>query len=388
MSIDKIVNYLFSIDNPIYYALVFTLLVIGLVQLFYKYIYIPNKQRLTLKLKESELKNIKLLALFSELDPDPVIRINNRGYIIEANATAKEIFNDRSLYNLPLRVILPDIEFNIKEVIKKDKSYTFYNYVRGRYYLIVFKGISYLNIGQLYFNDLTERKLFEDELELSRQRLKKLMLTQQDKIEEEKNKIARDLHDSIGQSLLLLKLNIQKSRKNNGSSIAPDNYSENIDLIDRTIRDLKIILYELKPKILEELGLKAGILSLSQRVSADSGIKGDTVIVGLDNPLDPKLEVAIYRIIQEAINNIVKHSRATSYSIILKEETEKIKILISDDGVGFNTNDTINDISEKGFGLNGIRERVDSFWGTFKIETAPGEGTLLSLEFSKNQEAQ
>jgi signal transduction histidine kinase len=132
--------------------------------------------------------------------------------------------------------------------------------------------------------------------------------------------------------------------------------------------------------VLEELGLETAINKLSENIVKENNIKGQVNILGLNDRIDDKLEVAIYRIIQESLSNIVKHSGAGEFDISLICENGNIRLLISDDGKGFEEqNNNINNF-QTGFGLKNIKERVENFGGIFNVETTPDEGTLLLIE--------
>jgi signal transduction histidine kinase len=146
------------------------------------------------------------------------------------------------------------------------------------------------------------------------------------------------------------------------------------------IKELRAILNDLKPRVLEELGLETAINKLSEKIARENKIKRQVNIIGLDDRIDDKLEVTIFRIIQESLSNIVKHSGAKEFDISLISENGNIRLLISDDGTGFDEqSNNINNFQE-GFGLKNIKERVENLGGSFKIETAQNEGTLLLIE--------
>jgi len=380
MNLEQYLKLLFSLNNPILFAIIFTVLIFTAYYIFQKYILFPKVKKHKTELKEIELKNAKLMALFSELDPNPLIRINTKGTIILTNDAAKDIIGVASLEGKSINEVIHNIDFSFDELINKDKTEVIFNTLNEKYFSITFKGISFLNIAQLYFNDLTKRKLFEEKLKSSEQQLKELMQHEQLLVEGEKNRIANELHDGIGQNLLFVKTSLQRYTDLLKTNLGEESFNQLVNSFDETIKDLKSIIYNLKPGILEELGLAAAVNTLCHNISDQSTIKGFVDIVGFDERINPKQEITIYRIIQESLNNIIKHSKANEFTVTLMEQSGNIKILISDDGIGFNIseNNKINCM-----GLRSIKERVESFSGTFKIDSNKNSGTILMIEMPK-----
>lgn len=381
MNLDNYLKFLFNLNNPIYYAIIFTVLIISAFYIFQKYILSPKVKKHNIQLKEIELKNAKLMALFSELDPEPLIRIDIKGIIILTNEAAKEIIKTPSLIGLPIRNIIPEINFSIEDFIRNNKTKIMFHTFNKKYFSITFKGISFLNIVQLYFTDLTKRKLFEEKLNFSQKQLKKLMQHEQLMVEGEKNRIANELHDGIGQNLLFIKASLQRYSNKLKLDLGEEIFEQLLSSFDGTITDLKAIIYNLKPSILEELGLGAAITTLCQTITDKSDIKSNVDIIGFEARIDSKQEITIYRIIQESLNNIIKHSKAKEFTVTMIEENRNIKILISDDGIGFETSD--KNFLLPGMGLRSIKERVESYSGTFKIESQLNSGTLLIIDMPK-----
>ena len=378
MNVEKYLDLFFNAGNPIFYSIFFTVIILLIFYVVHKYVVIPQQLQHTNELRESELKNARLMALFSELNPSPLIRIDKEGVIIQTNEVSSVL--GKSLEGENIRKLLPEINFCVEEYIENDRTINLFHKLNERYYSIVFKGISTLKIAQLYFNDLTERITFEEKLKYSQEQLKRLMFKQQDMIEEEKHRLARELHDGICQDLVFLKMDLVNSQDNYRKNLGEENYCHLLDSFEEMIRELRAILNNLKPRVLEELGLETAINKLSENIAKENNIKGQVNILGLNDRIDDKLEVAIYRIIQESLSNIVKHSGAREFDISLITENENIRILISDDGKGFEEqNNDINNF-QTGFGLKNIGERVKNFGGTFNIETTPDEGTLLLIE--------
>ncbi|MFZ0455959.1 MAG: histidine kinase [Ignavibacteriaceae bacterium] len=373
------VNLIFSLNNPIIYSVFLIFFFLLIVYIFYKYIFFPAQKKHSEEKKEYELKNARLMALFAELDPAPVIRIDMNAKIIHANDAAMDLNNNESIIGKDAADFFPQLSQNPSDLITGNKSFQFFFQTNGRYYEVWFKGIANLEIAQLYFNDITDRNLFEKELLNSKKKLQELSNHLQDKVEEERQRIARELHDSVGQNLLFIKLMLQNPNYKQPQSEREDNIKI-ISALEKSITELKRILFDLKPRILEEAGLNAAISSLCTNVSVESGIKGDVDFVGKEERLNNKLEVCIYRVIQEGLSNIVKHSKAKTFNVLLVNNSSSVRIMISDDGIGFleNNNNTISH-----FGLMNMKERVENFRGNFKIESSINKGSLLIAEIPK-----
>ncbi len=370
LELSRYIKLFFSLDNPVYYSILFTVLLFTLLYLIFRYVVYPLQKKYILENQALELKNARLMALFAELDPDPVIRIDSNEKIIFTNHAAKFLEGNGSPEGKQLSEIIPAIDFPVSQYINEDKSKDISQVINSKNYSILFRGISSLNIAQIYFHDITDKVLYE-------KKLRDLTENLQNKIEEDRKRIARELHDGIGQNLLLLKMNLIKNYQEPLSQTGQEkNFGETIVFLQNTIAELKMILFNLKPPILEDMGLAPAVTALVQRVSDESSIKGSVNIMGLEERVDAKIETAIYRIVQEALNNIVKHSHASEFSVQMMNKDRLIKLMIIDNGNGF-TADKMHNIS--GFGLLNMKERAESFKGSFKIESSAENGTLIVI---------
>ena len=369
--------------NPVYFSLLLILILIFLIIFFYKYIITPLRKKHLLEKKDLELKNIKLMALFAELDPNPLIRIDENGKIIHTNDAARALSKDVSLEEKNIKNILTSINFSIKDYIKNDKSIIVNETINNRFYSILLRGISYLNIAQIYFDDLTERKMFEEELQLSESKLRELSGHLRDTLEDERQRIARELHDSIGQNLNLIRVKLMNNGFSKYSGPSADRETL-LSTLEASINELQEITYNLKPKFLDEVGLNASLKVLVKKISEETGICGTVDVTGDGKRLDKKLELTLYRLAQETINNIIKHSKAKEFNIQLIYKEDFIKLLVSDDGVGFDINNKGSEKYSSGFGLLNMQERVQTYNGKLKIDSSPGNGTLVIIEIPGN----
>ena len=150
-------------------------------------------------------------------------------------------------------------------------------------------------------------------------------------------------------------------------------------LVHSALDDVRRLTTELRPPALDDFGLKAALEHLTQQVAQRSEMNIELHSSIPEHALTPEQETAIYRIVQEALTNAVKHANASSVSIVVTADKDNILTLIEDDGVGFETNNTRNGA----LGLVGMRERVNLLGGRFKIESAPHAGTTLVVEFRR-----
>ncbi len=199
--------------------------------------------------------------------------------------------------------------------------------------------------------------------------------------ENERKRIAAELHDSLGQNLIVIKNEIKKCLK----TISEDNRdSETLEftssIVTQTLNEIKEIAYNLRPPQLDKLGLKDAISSQVKRVLNTSETAIFMEIDTDDVEIPPDTEINIFRIIQEGINNILKHSSASEAIIKLKKVKENIYLEISDNGEGFdNKKEKKQNAAFEGFGLKGIAERATMLGGTFQVNSKKGVETTLKI---------
>ena len=228
-------------------------------------------------------------------------------------------------------------------------------------------------MARIYFVDLTERISNEKKIIEAKEKYRDLSFYLQEQLETEKNRIGLELHDVISQSLLFLKHKLKKITLPEGDSAL----IETNEHLDTTIFQLREIMFNLKPKILDDSGLFPAVLALSDHMSKEYDVLGNVEYIGELRRFEKKIELYLFRIIQEAINNILRHSKASEYSIHLIFAKEHLKVMISDNGTGFNTDEIT---SMKGYGLMNMRERITNLNGKMQISSCLDEGTLLIFE--------
>jgi two-component system sensor histidine kinase UhpB len=195
--------------------------------------------------------------------------------------------------------------------------------------------------------------------------------------EEERRRISRELHDETGQGLMVLRFQLEMLASEAKGQEGKAKIQESLELLDRTIEGLRRTIARLSPRVLEELGLLAGIRREAQLVSRHTGIAGDLQLPEEIQPLSRELEVAIYRSVQEALHNIAKHSQANHFNVKLEVSSSKVTVIIEDDGVGFSPRAA----RDRGFGLEGMRERAAALSGSVTVRSGQEKGTRIRLVF-------
>ena len=218
---------------------------------------------------------------------------------------------------------------------------------------------------------------------------RKLIMSQ----EQERKRIAGELHDSLGQHLLIIKnwaslALTELNRSLNGSKAMEEPLSEIANTAGQAIHEVREIAYNLRPYQLERLGLTTALLDLISQVEASSTVCFIVQVDRLDGAFSPDTEIGIYRILQECLSNIVRHSHASEARITIVREASVVKLSIDDNGCGFAASETKSrPAGQGGFGLLGIAERVRISGGEFAVHSAPGSGTKISISI-KTEEVQ
>ena len=223
--------------------------------------------------------------------------------------------------------------------------------------------------------DMTDRLAAADAVR-DRETLHRLVSTQED----ERRRIARDLHDTLGQQLTALRLKLEAVRTRYGAEPAMMKAIDETQLMAKQIDDdISFLNWELRPTALDNLGLKNALCNFVAEWSKNYDIPAEFHSVNSRRTrLVPELEINLYRIAQEALNNILKHAKASKADVILEYGASDIVLVVEDNGRGFNvkTASVLKD-SGQGFGIVGMREHAALLGGTLEIESAKGSGTTV-----------
>ncbi len=199
--------------------------------------------------------------------------------------------------------------------------------------------------------------------------------------EEERKRIAAELHDSLGQDLLVIKNRaVLGSQACQDNQKAQDQLREISSVVDQALRDTQQISLNLRPYQLDRLGLTQAIKSMVHSIEDASEIFFETEIENIDSLVPKEKEINIFRIVQEGLNNVLKHSGAERARLVITRQKQAVQIRIEDSGRGFNA-DTVRGSapSAHGFGLSSIKERTEILHGTFRLQSSPSLGTRLTI---------
>jgi len=225
-----------------------------------------------------------------------------------------------------------------------------------------------------YYALAIQRKRFETELARKGSELSELYTNLSEIREQERTEISREIHDELGQQLTALKMDVAwlKKRVDESNSEIQEKTNQMIALIDTTIHTVRRIVSELRPGIIDDLGLVPAIEWLCDQARDRTGIQFNVTTVKEDYKIDDTLKITVFRIVQEAVNNILKHSRAKNVAIHMDCCHGVLSLEVIDDGVGFDMEDVRN---KKSYGIIGMKERVQAFGGSVHYDTSTGEGT-------------
>jgi two-component system, NarL family, sensor kinase len=245
-------------------------------------------------------------------------------------------------------------------------------------------GIAFL----IYRNIRNRRIIAENHLEIEKHKVKELenekMLSATQSVlqgeETERKRLARDLHDGLGGLLSGVKVALNNMKGNvilTGDSVDRFNYA--LGMLDNSITELRRVAHNMMPEALIKLGLKDTLTDFCSELGKANPMQIDFQFYGQFERVESNLEINIYRIIQELVNNAIKHSEAKDLVVQMIQEPKRLCFIVLDNGKGFELNE--NQVT-KGIGLTNIKSRIDSFNGLMEIHSTPGKGTEITFEFS------
>lgn len=317
------------------------------------------------KKAQDEISN---LAKFPAENINPVFRVNNKLSVIYTNESAKKILQ-KTKDDKILKILSVFITNTKKTKIKKLKTVEFE--IGDSIYefsIIPVKDTDYFNI---YGKDITEKKKAE----------KLLLVREKEKISVgEQDYLAKELHDTVTQTLFsanLIAEVIPKLWKKN-PKVVIKKLEEVRQLNNSALEEMRVLLFELKPLSFENEKFGNLLKKLAKSISTRSGIP---IRVQIDEKYkhSSKAELGFYRIAQEALNNVVKHSNATESSLLFESYSKHMKLLISDNGNGFNS----NKITPENLGLIIMKERSKLIGASLDISSNPGRGTKISITYTR-----
>jgi PAS domain S-box-containing protein len=241
------------------------------------------------------------------------------------------------------------------------------------------------SLAEKYSIALTNAQLYENVLS----REKELEVLSGARVlaqEEERRRIAREIHDSLGQLLTAIKFNVEILEDAAGLQ-TEESRKRLVDiksLLDNAMSEAREISYNLMPSVLVDFGLVPALQSLGEQFSKRNQLNVRVHTSGVEGRLDPSIEVGLYRITQEALNNIAKHADAHEVNVQLIGDATSMRLIIDDDGKGFHINRFEPPSNTRsGMGLVSMRERAASFNGVFVLDSRPGRGTQIIVEIPR-----
>jgi PAS domain S-box-containing protein len=233
--------------------------------------------------------------------------------------------------------------------------------------------------NMVIIRDISEYEQFLEQLRHSRDTLRDLSMHIEETRESERTKIARNLHDDLGQKLTALNIDFGwlKEKLAQAQPEITDKLNSMAELLMNTIETIRTISSELRPGILDDLGLAATVAWQMEEFEKRKGISCELTITPEEFAVSSDISIIMFRIVQEALTNITRHTNATLVKIDLAKNKDTIRLIVTDNGRGIKKAE-IND--PKSFGIIGMKERVKSVGGSFYIHGAEGKGTKIMIE--------
>ncbi len=303
--------------------------------------------------------------LFAISDSLAAVQNNNRRIIMDA------VFESE---NKEKKIATLEQEKELEQLRLKQKNTFNYLLIAGVAILIIISLLSY--------------RTYKQKQRLQQQRIRELEKDKQlvivDAIlrgqEEERGRLAKDLHDGLGGLLSGVKFSLSNMKDN--LIITPDNmtvFERSLDMLDTSIRELRRVAHNMMPEMLTRFGLDEALKEYCNSINTTKLINVKYQSLGMEQRLEQSTEIIIYRIVQELLNNILKHASASEAFVQLIKEQNRLSVVVEDNGKGFDPNVPGN---KEGAGLINIRSRVDYLKGQLDIHAEPGKGTLINIEFN------
>ncbi|MDO9070854.1 MAG: GAF domain-containing sensor histidine kinase, partial [Deltaproteobacteria bacterium] len=239
-----------------------------------------------------------------------------------------------------------------------------------------------LAYGIMALRGRAEQRRAEEALKESEQELRRLASQLLSIQEKERRRVARELHDELGQALTVLKINLVAIE----DKLAPDqqhlkaNCEHMLSYIDTVIENVRRLSWDLSPSSLEDLGLSAALGYLADETCRNHNMQCTVVMDEIDHLFTPEIQINIYRIFQESLTNVVKHARASLVSVNVAREDGKVSFTIRDNGRGFNLQQAMSGkVAKRSLGLTAMNERALMARGSLQITSRRGQGTTVAF---------
>jgi signal transduction histidine kinase len=222
--------------------------------------------------------------------------------------------------------------------------------------------------------EINEKERLSSMIELQKDSHMKALIQVQDN---ERKRIASDLHDSLGSLLSSVRLRFNGLQEDFARKL-PDKsgrYSDTLSLLDEAIAELRSVSHRMVPVSLGRFGLKSALQTLADQINESEQLEVDLQILGYEQRVAEEIEVAVYRICQELVQNVIKHAGASAVRIQIIFHDDALNVIVEDNGKGMKKNEIV-----PGLGFNTLQSKVDLFKGTFTIETHPGKGMMVLVD--------
>jgi signal transduction histidine kinase/streptogramin lyase len=227
--------------------------------------------------------------------------------------------------------------------------------------------------------ELTEqREKAREELRVAYERLRKLTRRLEAAKEDERKHIAREMHDDMGPSLTAVIINLQLLVNETDPQVKATRTADTIELVDRMVQRIRDLSLDMRPPLLDELGLVPALSGYLESQAERAGIDIEVEDGPEIGRLTPEIEITAFRVVQEAVTNVIRHSGASHARVSVQRDNGSLMLQVGDDGRGFDVRDTIDRAAAgKALGLLGMQERVGALGGEFSLSSVPGRGTTI-----------
>jgi signal transduction histidine kinase len=200
--------------------------------------------------------------------------------------------------------------------------------------------------------------------------------------EVERRTLAREMHDEIRQSLTSVKINLQTLQHLNDSPTLAAHLEDGIRIIDGALHQVRDLSFDLRPSLLDDMGLVPALRSLLKRQAQRAGFQASFDADPIQQQIPPQVEIACFRIVQESLTNVMRHAQAEQVVVELRNEPQALHLLIRDDGAGFDVLAALQRAARgDSLGLLGMEERSVLAGGRLTIQSTPGQGTEVRAHF-------
>lgn len=205
--------------------------------------------------------------------------------------------------------------------------------------------------------------------------------------EEERRRVARDIHDGPAQTLanVVLRAEICEKLLDSDLNEVKQELQQLKDVVRRSLKDIRKVIYDLRPMTLDDLGLIPTLRRYINDMKEQPGLFIDFSVVGSECRMPSHVEVGVFRVVQEALNNIAKHAQASAIWVRVEFESDTLLVVVKDDGTGFQPDEALHRQGDH-FGLLSMRERVELLQGAWHLESEPGKGTKILLKVPVKEE--